>query len=115
MVDEIARDQAEANFAGTYTSTATNSSLTLTTGGNQTGLKVTELISNGVDLFSYFTSTVPNLVWRLQPNQLSYGNQDQKVGFTSYQTSEVPPSNPRDDSIFQCGGWIEVDAITFGE
>jgi hypothetical protein len=111
VVDQIARDQAEKSFAGTYTSDQTNSSLTLTTGGSQTGLKVTQLISNGVDLFSYSSILTPNLVWRLMPNQLNYG--DGKIGFTSFQTSAVP-STSRETTIFTCPGWIDVDELVYG-
>jgi hypothetical protein len=112
VLDQIAKDQAQANFAGTYTSKATNSSLILTTAGSQTGLKVTQLISNGVDLYSFLSSTMPNMVWRLQPNQLNYG--DQKVGFTSYQISAVA-SNSSEQSLFTCPGWFDVDPYTYGE
>ena len=110
VLDQIAKEQAEANFAGIYTSKATNSSLTLTTAGSQSGLKVTHLVSNGADLFSYLSSIFPNLVWRLQPNQLDYGG---KIGFTSYQTSAVP-SNSSEQSILRCSGWFDVDPFTYG-
>ena len=110
MLDQIAKDQAEAKFAGTYASKAANSSLTLTTAGSETGLQVTQLISNGVDLLSFFSSILPNLVWRLQPNQLNYGG---KVGFTSYQSS-VGTSNASGQAVLTCSGWFDVDGLTYG-
>jgi hypothetical protein len=54
---------------------------------------------------------MPNMVWRLQPNQLNYG--DQKVGFTSYQISAVA-SNSSEQSLFTCPGWFDVDPYTYG-
>ena len=110
-MDQIARDQTEKSFAGTYTSDQTNSSLTLTTGGNQTGLKITQLISNGVDLFSYVSILTPDLVWRIMPNQLNYA--DQKIGFTSFYTSAVP-STSTETTIFTCQGWVDVDELAYG-
>lgn len=110
IIDQIAREQATKNFAGHYSSEGTNSSLTLSTGGNQTGLKVTQMTSNGVDVYQLFESLVPSMVWRLQPNQLNYG--DDKVGFTSYQMSATPPSN--DASLLACSGWFDVDQLTYG-
>ena len=60
VLDEIAKDQAETNFGGHYSSEETNSSLTLSTDGAYSGLKVTKLISNGVDLFAFFDSAFPS-------------------------------------------------------
>lgn len=110
-LDEIARDQAQANFGGHYSSKETNTSLTLSADGSQTGLKVTQLISNGVDLFAFFASQFPNLVWRLLPNQLNYG--DGKVGFTSFQTSALPTNATSTPGINDCPGWFDVDFINY--
>ena len=110
IIDQIAKEQAAKNFAGHYTSKETNSSLTLSTGGNQTGLKVTQMTNNGVDVYEFFESLRPSMVWRLQPNQLNYG--DAKVGFTSYQTSATPPS--LDATLLACSGWFGVDELTYG-
>lgn len=111
VVDQIARDQAEKNLAGTYTSKTTNSSLTLTASSNQTGIVVTAYISNGVDLLGYFDGQAPNLVWRLVPNQLTYG--DGKIGFTSFYESATPSSDSDNEFIY-CSGWVDVDYITYG-
>ena len=111
VLDQIARDQTEKNFAGTYTSKHSNSSVAVTTSGNQTGLKVTQLISNGVDLYGYLATITPNLVWRLMPNQLNYG--DRKMGFTSFYESAVPSTSP-ETTIFTCLGWVDVDELVYG-
>jgi hypothetical protein len=60
VLNEIAKDQAGTNFGGRYSNKDTNSSLTLSTVGEFSGLKVTELISNGVDLFKFFNSAFPS-------------------------------------------------------
>lgn len=60
ILDEIAKDQASAHFGGHYSSKETNSSLTLTTDGSYSGLKVTQLISNGVNLFAFYSSAFPS-------------------------------------------------------
>lgn len=111
VIDQISRDQAASNFAGTYTSKQTNSSLTLSTAGNQTGIKVTKLISNGVDLLSYFNELAPDLVWRVVPNQLSSG--DGKIGFSSFYEGAAPEASS-DNTFLYCPGWIDVDEVTYG-
>ena len=111
VLDEVAKDQTETNFAGRYSDKATNSSLTLTTGGSQTGLKITGWISNGVDLYAFLAPQVPNLVWRLLPNQLDYS--DKQVGFTSYYASAAPP-NATANTLEECAGWFDVDELTYG-
>lgn len=110
VLDEIAKDQAEANFGGHYSNAETNSSLRLSTDGSQSGLKVTQLISNGVDLFAFFDSAFPNLVWRLLPNGLNVG--EGKIGFTSFQSSAVPTNSTQEPSILDCPGWLDVDPVS---
>ena len=111
VIDQIARDQASSRFAGHYTSSQGNSSLTVTTEGHQTGLKITQWISNGVDIFGFFKEVVPNIAFRLLPNQLLDG--DGKVGFTSYYMSATPP--PANGTwLFNCPGWFDVDELTYG-
>ena len=111
VIDQIARDQAESTFAGHYASAQGNSSLTVTTAGSDSGLKVTQWISNGVDIFAFLKKIVPDIVFRLQPNQLI--DDDGKVSFTSYYSSSTPP--PEDASfVFRCPGWFGVDGITYG-
>jgi hypothetical protein len=109
VIDDIAKKQAAAKFAGRYVSTATNSSLTVSTNSADSGLIVTEWISNGADLWGFFNSVVPNLVFRLLPNQLFSGN---KVGFTGFYESPEAPSNGT--WYWQCPGWVDVDEFTFG-
>ena len=110
-IDDIARDQAESRFAGHYAAPHGNSSVTVTTTGSDSGLKVTQWINNGVDVFNFLKTFVPNIVFRLQPNQL--GADDSKIGFTSYYSSSTPP--PANGSfLFSCPGWFGVDELTYG-
>ena len=106
VIDDIARMQASTNFAGTYASSATNSSLTLKA-SESGGLKVTAWVSNGVDLFA---NLFGNINYRIVPNGLYEGNQ---VGFTSYyQSASSGPAN--NNWLLACQGWFAVDEITFG-
>ena len=113
VLDEVAQDQAASNFAGHYASNQANSSLTITTSGVESGLKVTQWISNGVDILGELIEPqIPNLVFRIIPNQL-YGDDDSRVGFTSfYESATPPPAN--NDPVFTCIGWFDVDELLNG-
>ncbi|KAK5719810.1 hypothetical protein LTR17_015099 [Elasticomyces elasticus] len=107
-LDEIAKKQAVANFAGQYINPQTNSSITIGTDANP-ALKVTAWSYNGVDIFNnVLGSLAPDLDLRILPNELYQGS---KVGFTSYYQSAVPPS-ANGTWYLQCAGWIDVDELT---
>ena len=111
VLDEIAQDQAASNFAGTYESEQSNSSVTISTGGLNTGLRVTAWTSQGVNLLNELTALFGDFVWRIVPNQLHVGNG--KVSFTSYYA--VPEGPPVNGTFFwTCPGWVDVDEITYG-
>ena len=111
VLDEIAKDQATKNIAGQYVSKQTNSSISITTGGSNAGLKVTQWTSNGVDLLKQIESVFGPQVWRIMPNQLNSG--DGKMSFTSFYTPNSPP--PVNGTFFwNCPGWVDVDEFTFG-
>lgn len=111
VLDQIAREQASANFAGTYIDLNTNSSLTVSTDPQNSGLVVTRWISNGADVLRLLEFTTPDIVWRLQPNQIDYGSG--KVGFTSYFSSATQPSKNA-DTFLECVGWFAVDEFNYG-
>lgn len=114
VLDDIARSQAIANYAGTYVDSRTNSSLTISSDPPNSGLVVTQWINNGVNALKLLEYTTPDIVLRLQPNQIDYGSG--KMGFTSYYASAVPPSEDSNasGSFFSCVGWFDVDEFTYG-
>ena len=111
VLDQIAKEQTTSRFAGHYTSTKTNSSLTLTTSGDDAGLKIMQWINNGVNVMELFSADVPNLVWRILPNQLY--DDENHIGFTSlYESATLPPAEG--DPFFACPTWLDVDELTYG-
>lgn len=109
VLEKIAKKQAEANFAGTYWSTTSNTSVTITT-DSRPALKVTKFISNGVDMldkvFSLFGKPVD---FRILPNNLYDGN---LIGFTGVYQGAVPP--PRTGRFYgTCETWLDVDDFTW--
>jgi hypothetical protein len=110
LLADISQEQAARNFAGHYTLANSNSSVTLTT-DDQPGLKVSEYISNGVDIIDTVFGLFGNDIdFRLVPSHL-YGKG--KVGFTGvYQ----PPAKPLPDGTWYwpCQTWLDIDDFTLG-
>lgn len=112
-LDNIARSQAKANYGGTYIDTKTNSSLTISTEPSNSGLIVTQWINNGVNALGLLAITTPDIVLRLQPNQIDYGAN--KVGFTSYYaTATAPSADSGKIDFIKCDGWFDVDEFNYG-
>ncbi|KAI0435706.1 beta-lactamase/transpeptidase-like protein [Xylaria telfairii] len=109
-LETITKQQANANFAGRYTSDKTNTSITVTTGGS-IGLEVTEYVVSGVDLLgSVFALFGVNVKFQLVPNQL-YGGRT-RVGFSAvYQPPTTVP--PKDEFYWPCESWLDVDDFTY--
>lgn len=106
VLDDIAKAQASANFAGTYESSQTNSSLTVKADSN--GLVITAWINEGVDIFKdIFDKIAPDTDYRILPNNLYGGNE---VGFTSFYQSAGSTGSP----LLDCFGWLLVDELTLG-
>ncbi|KAK3686354.1 hypothetical protein LTR37_019897 [Vermiconidia calcicola] len=111
VLDEIAEDQATANFAGRYASSEANSSMTVSTTSSRPGLMVTQWINNGVDLLGFLDTVFPNMSYRIVPNQLYSGD---RIGFTSFYQAAAAPPDDEGIWLFNCPGWFAVDALTFG-
>lgn len=121
-LEDLARRQAEARFAGHYALSSTsaqhnqNSSLTVST-DDQAGLRVTHWISNGTDFLAQLAGGDEALVggayvdFRLYPNRLYVG--DKQVGFTAnWQTMPQPVyAGPLD---LNCISWGGLNAATHG-
>ncbi|KAI0104163.1 beta-lactamase/transpeptidase-like protein [Nemania sp. FL0031] len=109
-LETITKQQANANFAGRYTSATTNSSVTITIDGSL-GLRATEYVVNGVDLLtSVFALFGANVEFRLMPNQLYSGGT--RVGFSAvYQQPTAIP--PKEEFYWPCESWLDVDDFTY--
>lgn len=108
-VDAVAKAQADASFAGTYTDSASNSSITLETDADS-ALRLTSWVYSGTDLLTDIVNTLlPNVDWRLLPNDL-YTEEGGRVGFTSFYQAPIP------DALFYgpCFDWTAVDPASFG-
>jgi len=106
-IDQVAKSQAIDNFAGTYTSSDGNSSMTISS-DDSPALALTAWTWEGRDLYTdLFELLVPDVDIRILPNQLYDGDQ---VGFTSYYQPPAP------DRLFfgSCFSWVDVDELTFG-
>lgn len=110
VLDQIAEQQSNQNFGGQYTLADSNTTVRITTDG-ALGLKVTEYVSNGVDILdTVFGLFGEDIDFRLKPNHLYYQS---KVGFSGvYQ----PPQRPLPDGSFywDCQTWLDVDDFTYG-
>lgn len=105
----VAKRQSEDNFAGTYTNTATNSSITVAPANELPGLRLTGWINNGSDIYNdLFKSLAADLDIRLLPNHL-YDEHAGKVGFTSNYGAPMP-ARP---FFGPCYSWINVDQYLF--
>ncbi|KAI1125594.1 beta-lactamase/transpeptidase-like protein [Nemania abortiva] len=108
-LETITKQQANANFAGRYTSATANTTITVTTDGAK-GLRVTEYIVNDVDLLGSVFALFGAVDFRLVPNQLYDG--DTRVGFSAvYQPPTAVP--PKDEFYWPCESWLDIDDFTY--
>ncbi|ORX95317.1 beta-lactamase/transpeptidase-like protein [Clohesyomyces aquaticus] len=120
VVEEAAREQADARYAGTYKArNGLNSSLAISTDPQLPGLGVSSWISNGTDFLSAFSSlfagtpiTLSNL--RIYPTNLrrQAGNGTEeawRMGLDFGSDSEVV------GPFSACGSWFSVDLLAVGK
>ncbi|KAF7190917.1 Beta-lactamase-like protein sdnR [Pseudocercospora fuligena] len=111
VLEDIARQQSHQNFAGHYKTATGNSSVVITT-DDWPALKVTEYISDGVDLLdTVFGLFGEDIDFRLIPNHLYPG--PRKVGFTGVYQPPAKPL-PEDQWYFPCQAWLDIDDFTYG-
>lgn len=108
-LEDIAKQQAHRNFAGHFTSSKSNTSITVTT-DDWPALKVTQYVANGIDLLdSVFALFGDDIDFRLVPSHLYKGNQ---MGFTGvYQPPAVPLS--AEEWYWPCQTWLDIDDFTY--
>ncbi|KAJ6007095.1 hypothetical protein N7499_000759 [Penicillium canescens] len=115
-LEEVARIQASQRFAGTYSLSrdGSNSSITITADDGP-GLKITEWISNSVDMFETLMALEKvtdraALSIRLQPNGL------QTAGRTSFSAVIHAASSASNAGpiLSSCLSWILLDSFVYG-
>jgi hypothetical protein len=111
-LETVGKGQAVENFVGRYSSTALNSSLSITT-DELPGLKVAQWISNGTDLKAMLDLTLGS-DFRLIPNEL-YKAASGRIGFTGvYQSPMTGEKGNSTDFYWPCTSWTGVSALTYG-
>ncbi|KAK7710790.1 hypothetical protein SLS64_005695 [Diaporthe eres] len=107
-LDEAARAQADAAFAGTYTATnGLNSTLTLATAPGIPGLSITEWVSNGTDLRRSWLQGVED--FQTYPTNI-VSEDGKQVSWRSTYVSVPDTGSPFD----ACPSWVGVDRPTHG-
>lgn len=118
-LEQAARAQAEAQFAGTYTAAALNSSITLAVADAKSGLQVSRWVSNGTDmlpLVAALRNAKSAVDLRLYPTDLVTENGNgTEIAFRSV----VLPSASNGGGVFtqtgRCATWGGVDGVMYGE
>lgn len=107
-LDEAARAQADAAFAGTYTAAnGLNSTLTLATAPGIPGLGITELVSNGTDLRRSWLQGIEH--FQMYPTNI-VSEDGKQVSWRSTYVSVPDTGSPFD----ACPSWVGVDRPTHG-
>lgn len=110
-LEEIAREEADASFSGTYRSASSNSSIRIVA-DDQPGIKIVSWTSEGADVLATMQGVLkengetPSVDFRLYPNLL-YPGESEYVGFaasTGFLTG-TSPSYP---------AWESIDGFTYG-
>jgi hypothetical protein len=119
-VQQAVREEAQANYAGKYSSSELNSSVTFTTDASKPGLGITSWISNGTDMMAVsnylLTSSISaNFSARLYPtdSQVTAADGNKQVGLKAIFEDLA---NQAKDSMFTagCGTWIGPTAFVYG-
>jgi hypothetical protein len=110
----IAREQSNASFAGYYSSTQVNSSITIVV-DDKPGLLVTQWVSNSTDLLQNYKMIAggsdSTIEYRLQPNGLYTGCQ---VGFSGLWVPTSPKNGPGPLSLGCIVTWGGAEQMTVG-
>ncbi|KAG6356379.1 hypothetical protein INS49_015767 [Diaporthe citri] len=107
-LDEAARVQADAAFAGTYTATnGLNSTITLATAPGIPGLSITEWVSNGTDLRRSWLQGIEN--FQMYPTNI-VSKHGKQVSWRSTYVSVPDTGSPFD----ACPSWVGIDRPTHG-
>lgn len=107
-LDEAARVQADAAFAGTYTATnGLNSTITLATAPGIPGLSITEWVSNGTDLRRSWLQGIEH--FQMYPTNI-VSKDGKEISWRSTYVSVQDTGSPFD----ACPSWVGIDRPTHG-
>ncbi|KAJ7806909.1 putative beta-lactamase, partial [Mycena leptocephala] len=109
VLEDAARAEAEARFAGTFAAAGLNSSITLNTEAGRPGLGVSRWISNGTDMLVTL-ETSPFTV-RLYPTTLF---SDSRYAFRAVYEETFDNTGPAPAFQDRCVTWGGVDTPTYG-
>ncbi|KAF2967417.1 hypothetical protein GQX73_g6160 [Xylaria multiplex] len=123
-LEAAAREQAEANYAGTYSAGgALNSSITLSTDPAKPGLGVDRWVSNGTDMMAvavryalYAGAKGPSI--RLFPTGLESGGDGEGQGKMAFKAMiENTDNADHSDSMFStnCGTWVSQTVTVYAD
>lgn len=121
-ITNAARGEADANYAGTYSSSdpALNSSITLTTIPSQLGLSISSWISNGTDMLAVsaelvLTTPGSEIAVTLYPTNLKTFASDGSYKQQFRATFEDPTvENPGGLFTNKCQNWVHMEEIVYG-
>jgi hypothetical protein len=119
-LEAAAREQAQAAYAGTYRATnGLNSSLTLSTSMNASGLGITRWTSNGTDMIEVLSVLMgaplgPDVL-RIFPTNLEQENSDGTTDVSWRISFDAPTYRQTSGPFSACGTWFAVDALSYGE
>ena len=119
-VQQVVRKETQANYAGKYSSSELNSSVTFTTDASKPGLGITSWISNGtvmmaVSSYLLTSSISANFSAKLYPTDLQVTAVDGSKQVVLKAIFE-DLANQAKDSMFTagCGTWIGPTAFVYG-
>ncbi|KAI1271287.1 beta-lactamase/transpeptidase-like protein [Xylaria sp. FL0933] len=122
-LEAAAREQANEIYAGTYSSSATNSSITLSTDPEKPGIGVDRWISNGTDMMAVAVlytlgSAVPGPSIRLFPTGLessSSGSGGKKIAFKAMIENTDRPDHSQSMFSTDCGTWVSQTVAVYAD
>ena len=119
-VQQAVREEAQANYAGNYSSSALNSSVVITTDASKPGLGISSWISNGTDMMTVSnllltSSTSANFSARLYPTDLQVTAPDGSKQVVLKAIFEDLAAQAKDSRFTAgCGTWIGPTAFVYG-
>jgi hypothetical protein len=115
-VETAARTESAQNFVGTYSDSALNSSITITSNLSLPGLGVSTWTSEGKDVFFDLNANIP-LSIRLYPTGLKKSELNgmtvlgYRAVFENGEANYTAPTGLFDDG---CATWFNVDSMSYG-
>jgi hypothetical protein len=119
-VQQAVREEAQANYAGNYSSSTLNSSVTITTDASKPGLGIASWTSNGTDMMVISNLLLTNAISanfsaRLHPTDLQVSAPDGTKQVVLKAIFEDLATQAKDSRFTAgCGTWIGPTAFVYG-